>query len=239
MKHLIAFISILMLITVAVATPVSVTIWGDGKSQAATNYTFTTTGANNSLNVLTWNLTYGKTWMLNSSNASGDVVTFNISNITAYRMVELKVNGTVINGYQATANGMVNFTYNSLSTSNKTYSIAPASNIASGNQTWVKTWNGAGITVQDVNMSFAVNTVYQNKNNTAMLNTVAALGAAGGSIACTAKVGTTNPPTDVVAQWDSQVADGLASATFYVPVDYYFMVAQEQTCTLTRWTVWR
>ena len=231
-SHIASLLVLMLLVGSASATAVSITIYGTNASNAQLNVTCY--GCNNTISVQAWNTSYTKTIRVNSVNVSGDVLSFNISNVTAYQVQQLSVNGTAVNGYQAGANGMLNFTYTTNS-SNKTYTLSPAVNSNGLNMTWARIWSSSSSQMNQTGIKL-INTVYQNTNLTNRIITLGGTDVTGTQI-IEAKVSNTNPPgaTDVVAFafWNTNKA----SISFIVPSNYYYIVTKPGA-QLERWYEW-
>lgn len=119
----------LFFIFIMIVTPIpalaetgTVTINGTNVSTAQANTVIV--GAPQSITITAWSVGGIKTFKVNVTNAS-DTITFNIYNVTAAQVNELKINGSGINGYQADSNGLITIT-RTQTTGNHTYNIAPA-----------------------------------------------------------------------------------------------------------------
>lgn len=240
MRLLIILLILALLVMPAEAAYVNITIWG----LTTTNNNVSKYGANNTVIVNAWNTSYLKNITVNSTNTSGDFITFNISNVSAYQVVELRINGTVVGGYQAGANGMLNFTYqtstttNAQSNFNKTFVIAPAVNVNGYNMTWAWVWNLNMFKRQEIFQITGAkveDTVYRN-NGTSKVVSMCVTQAGAGTVLTRLLSDSSNPPTTVISATQGSYA---CVWGIIAPNNYYIIDDNGAgTWTYNSWLEW-
>lgn len=223
----------MLLAAPAMAASGTVRIWGTNVANAQSN---------TSVNLAPQNITIAAfdgntTTFYSTVNNATDTLTFSIANQTIGRVMELRINGTVINGYQVNSTGWVSFTRTQL-TSNQTYKLTPAVNVGGYNMTWAKIWNGAPIST-NFSLNCAFNTVYQNTNDTAMFVSYAAYSDVDANIGLFSD--SSNPPVLSIAydlyeitQYNRAILHG-----WIMPGDYYKLITDAGTGVLSNCRGWR
>lgn len=128
-----ALLLILLLVSPAFATSVTVDIFGTNASNAQSNLTKTGT---NTYQVVQWIVGDAtKSLKADINGNASDSITFTLHNFTAERVIEVKINSTSFNAYRADSTGTISF-IRTQTIQNQTYSFTPAVNAGGFNFSW-------------------------------------------------------------------------------------------------------
>lgn len=126
---------VFLLIPSAIAGSGTVTIFGTNQSNAQQNVSIQDVRAN--VNVSAWSsvTNIAKTFKVGTQLNATDTFYFNLGNMTAGVVYELRVNNSAVNAYQANSSGWIAFN-RSQGQSNQSYTIQPAINAGGYNWTF-------------------------------------------------------------------------------------------------------